>query len=1328
MRDRLRYVVAIPSLVLLLAWPVCGQGRGPEPEVDPATVAARESARVRSLREDLSAARKALEGSDELRKSGRRRLESMSVDDIAVVVSDSLPLSAKLKARLDAATRRKEAVAGRGELLESLLKIQASRGKQLRDALETLRALAASSVRLTTALNALGADKSEEILKSLGETGLESLAGRQAELTALERELSEELAGLDPARRKLEEEQARLAALAESAEAQLKALSRRYRRALRREELLADLGKRPPRDVAALLISKQVEAERRVGEVMTLSEKARRELAELNRLRDEFRERRPPDPGTIKGRATNPRLREAQRALAVNEALTEYQQLRRAGSEQRLKHLKSLDEAVAALADPIEPARTTLLELDVAVALVNSHVNAGRLEPVKDARAKPAQISQMQSRMREIDAFVTGLQTAVPQRTKDAAEALEQATKELARLTAERPNLEADVAREKRWDAFIGEASSLSGERLVELLNQSLEARRKARAALIGPKETVAAVERRLVAARRRLAEIEDPRVRMQKEREAEQRRKILNRLRRLAGLAEVAPKAEGDKSPAADAAKTAGREDDPRLAELVEVQVHIDARLRSYREQEEALAALKAAELAEVEALKSLADASAGLLEAARRAYGCAEEIQFRVGRGELGKEILTEAAQEASRRDNLLALESELAELRRRISSESELDTELEHEVERVARESRFLTARQGLISEKIKLYRERARILEESRKPREKLSDYEKNAIEDAALELFESGEGWRDVVLSLAGSERARDLERRLKDLYRDVAEQRRRVVLLEKAQDRTREIMARIQRERGLYEAFLPELEAEVERLAREERALEAQVTAALDVSRSDEILAEARKALGRPIKALPRAGADDVSRLAERLFDRFAEHQAWQQWLADITEASSRTGHNRLVSRFDSDLSEIEARKREISDELARLLGPGQTITPVKPADPTRSRAGETGIIRDKRRHAQWSSLRNSVLAIILIPLFAWTVIVVSRRGANRLIERLQPEVALDISARDRERRMQTLVSVFIAAWKTVIIVVAIIYLLRQFGIDVTPIVASAGVVGLAVVFGAQSLVKDFFSGFFVLLENQYKIGDYVQAGAVHGTVEDISLRLTVLRDPDGNLHFVPNGTLETVTNFTHGWSGLNVFVTVSYRSNIDHVLAVLDKVGNDFFEDPDWKGNHHEPPIIRGVDGFLDHGLNIRLVVRTKPGLQWATAREYRKRIKEAFDREGIEIPLPQRVVITAPARGPGAGPPEHAPEAGTTGPLPGLLQPPEAPAAPTPAANPMAPTAGPGTAPTISPTTAPIQPPRPAPSPPAPERAPPRSNAPTGGVPVLGPEEDDE
>lgn len=219
------------------------------------------------------------------------------------------------------------------------------------------------------------------------------------------------------------------------------------------------------------------------------------------------------------------------------------------------------------------------------------------------------------------------------------------------------------------------------------------------------------------------------------------------------------------------------------------------------------------------------------------------------------------------------------------------------------------------------------------------------------------------------------------------------------------------------------------------------------------------------------------------------------------------------------------------------------------------------------------------------------------------------------------------ERKAKTLGALLKSVLRYGVDFLAFLTILAVFDVDTRPVLASAGVLGLAIGFGAQNLVRDVISGFFILFEDQFAVGDHVNLGNVEGIVEETGLRVTVVRDFGGQLHFVPNGSIDRVTNYSRGNMRALVDVSIAYEEDIDKAIAVIEEVNKKLAEElPAIK----EGPQVLGVTELGESGVTIQVLARTEPLQQWAVARQLRKRIKEALDSVGIEIPYPKRVILT--------------------------------------------------------------------------------------------------
>jgi len=238
------------------------------------------------------------------------------------------------------------------------------------------------------------------------------------------------------------------------------------------------------------------------------------------------------------------------------------------------------------------------------------------------------------------------------------------------------------------------------------------------------------------------------------------------------------------------------------------------------------------------------------------------------------------------------------------------------------------------------------------------------------------------------------------------------------------------------------------------------------------------------------------------------------------------------------------------------------------------------------------------------------------------------LTEGEDPGLPNSSSDRAQELRAQTLSGVITYVLTILVWAVAIFSVLSEIGVPIGPMIAGFGIAGIAVGFGAQSMVKDMIAGFFIVAENQYRTGDVISIAGIAGSVESINLRRTVLRDLDGKVHVVPNGEISVASNYTKFWSRINLNVGVAYKENMDHVFDILNEIGMELSGEDYWAEKIIDPPQVLRLDSFDDSQITIKMLGVCRPLTQWEIAGELRKRIKDRFDEEGIEIPFPHQTI----------------------------------------------------------------------------------------------------
>jgi small conductance mechanosensitive channel len=261
----------------------------------------------------------------------------------------------------------------------------------------------------------------------------------------------------------------------------------------------------------------------------------------------------------------------------------------------------------------------------------------------------------------------------------------------------------------------------------------------------------------------------------------------------------------------------------------------------------------------------------------------------------------------------------------------------------------------------------------------------------------------------------------------------------------------------------------------------------------------------------------------------------------------------------------------------------------------------------------------------RSALRVLGIWVLAWAALRVVRLTARRIEQSVDD--GDDSVTTLREKRGRTISQLLRSVGRVAIVTIAVLLTFNVF-INIAPILAGAGILGLAISFGAQSLVRDIISGFFILLENQFAVGDVIEAAGKSGVVERMTMRVVVLRDLEGAMHVVPNGEIKVVSNRTRGWARAVVDVAIPYTEDVDRIIGVVRDEAAQFSTDPVWGLQLDGPVEVLGIEELRDNSIIIRTLLKTQPGSQWNVAREFRRRLKIRFDRETIESPFQQRRV----------------------------------------------------------------------------------------------------
>ena len=274
------------------------------------------------------------------------------------------------------------------------------------------------------------------------------------------------------------------------------------------------------------------------------------------------------------------------------------------------------------------------------------------------------------------------------------------------------------------------------------------------------------------------------------------------------------------------------------------------------------------------------------------------------------------------------------------------------------------------------------------------------------------------------------------------------------------------------------------------------------------------------------------------------------------------------------------------------------------------------------------------SAIVNGAIQIGIILIVAIVLMLIARWLVPKLIKARIPKIREE-SPDQLAVRSKTLSRIVVQVVTVMIWILAAVMILSQLGVEIAPLLAGIGVAALALGFAAQNIIRDYLHGFFILMEDWYRVGEVAVIQGTGGLVENITLRRTVLRDLNGSMHIFPNSRVEQASNLTRDWARINLNVSVAYKENLNHVFSVINKVCQEFKDDPDWDKDMLNTPHVERVDNLGDSGIEIKILGDTKPIRQWALMGELRKRLKDRFDEESIEIPWPHTKVYFGNAPG---------------------------------------------------------------------------------------------
>lgn len=955
------------------------------------------------------------------------------------------------------------------------------------------------------------------------------------------------------------------------------------------------------------------------GEAEDQAAVRRRELESLDQARQALSA---PDRATVPEGDGHSELRSARRNVGFSDLLIAHHQARLDLITRSAQAAAALQSALSVVDEAAANGLRSTMRLRAALALGRELQAAGRIEGFPEIRdPTEASLWDLVEDLASKEAARREEIAALEARLGDG-QAAEGANRDLDAERQENQRLRAVLNEELTYAAHVEEMTRLDEERLLGMLAadgaiaRNLEVHSQEAAER---EKALAAAEQRVRGLRQSISILENPFTLVEIRQSQERGERIRQEVEALvdgalpedatATLRNPPPVASGSGSPPTMPAAKDQIELARRERELLEREQSFSKEMSRYFDVLGELAAAYRSAVGDLDkAVQAHAERLSARINEEKRIHAAARELERR----DLPLDRLPSDLSRRVKRDAIIAVQKSRDEGLRR---HEVLRARRLQDVERldvVLAWSPWAKTWSDLADRKMVLIGQPVAHLEAAAGAFDALPEVERKAIVYEAETRRGEEDGFVEVVLApFLGLEERERFEEPLRAYYRERAEGERVLRELKMAVD--------------AYEGLIEVSDGHREVLASMPaslRSVEAQRHFDYQVARHLAAIAAAPGAMARiqsEFRAqhkrdlpLPVETRDwDRRHWADQLFAAEMRLRGHLRWTRDVETRLSKSGIEADIGRYRSAIAGIG------SASLAEQAGVDALAERIASLRESYGRNLRAGAVR-------------TLVEILIIPVLAWALVRFSRRLAGRIEARTLAEPGADTPV--AEKRLKTLVKVASASVAVVIWVIASIYVLSRLGVDVTPIVASASVVGIAVAFGAQALIKDFFSGFFILMENQYTLGDVVDVGGVSGLVERITLRVTVLRDGEGAVHYIPHGTVSRVANKTQDWSRVLMDVTVGYREDPDRVTKVLEDVTRRLREDGFWGPRMLDQGIVLGVEALADSAVNYRLLVKTRPGKQWDLARELRRRIKKRFEDEGIEIPYPQRVVRLVP------------------------------------------------------------------------------------------------
>jgi small-conductance mechanosensitive channel len=966
---------------------------------------------------------------------------------------------------------------------------------------------------------------------------------------------------------------------------------------------------------------------RALAEYERALDRAEIKRAALAELEADRRDLTPPSKESIPEGEGHSELKTARRDVAFSDQLVGYDTRRLELTRQANDLANELMQELLAIPTAFERARHQMVKLKAALKLAKDWQREGKIATfdfpegtnVASLAASMRTIAQAEAaRRREVDKLKQRINNKTPR---------EAARQELEQEQEKNRQFHNALQEELSYAAILKEMAAKDETTLIPLVEPkgTLDASIEKLAGSVdqAQREFDRAVQA-LRGVRDALRSVENPYVRMGFRRAPERLAAIKAELESLkdAHLPEdhsshpLKPTTNGDQpGPVAVGAKQPAQTDQPLVDQVKEMQRELEAQQdfataqwQYFANLDEKLKLYTGALAALDQAFTSAGQAWSSLINEEKRQYACARELERRLHEGRIERTQIRFGLSETLTRKTIIQAQSDRDEQARGYAKLRKYHQDERDRLQALSAFGIWAKIRADSADERAALIVRPVQRIDAATLPFEDLDEVDRKQLEyDANNRRGEEDVGWESVLAALSRVKKRELFDDSLDTYYEAVTRIDRQMNEYDNGLEAYQELIESCNQESNQISEAPEKLEERLKlrilgyQTARHLAAIAASPSAQLSV---EDLF---KQTYGLPLPIPEQTHDWDKDYWADRLFAAEARLWGHQAWSKATRKLLSKLGLDAEIARYDEHKASIEnkigalkTRRQDLSSSIATIRADYSTEI--------------------------YEAAFRTLGYLLLIPLLAWVIVLLVNRFARRIEERV-----VDGMARDRvsyHERMKTLSSVTRKTVSVVVWIIAGLYLLYEIGTPVSTVLASAGVLGLAIAFGAQSLIRDFFHGFFILLENQYTIGDWIKVGGIEGTVERLTLRVTVLRDTEGTLHFIPNGAVTSVSNMTHGWSQVKMEIGVGYSEDIERVSQVILEAATELCQSPEWKDKVLADPVVPGVQSFGDSALNIRLVVKTQPGVQWGLARALRKGIKERFDKEGIAIPFPQRVI----------------------------------------------------------------------------------------------------